>query len=251
MLGRRGEFSEGQRLGEEALRLAVEDGRGTLPLIAHGSLGQLYLTKGDWEAAIRVLEAGRALGRASDDRDFSEIMAGDLGFAYGWTGRLAEGLALLEEALKAALQRRARLFESTHARKLSTVYLLAGRLDEARQHAYQALDLARQQKAREIEANALFALAEVHTHASPADVQQAETAYRDALALAEPRGMRPPHRPLQTRPRQALAAHGPARAGAGASHHRNDDVPRDGDDVLAGAGRGRGGGGTGLSSQAG
>src|SRR5215471_17205334 len=33
---------------------------------------------------------------------------------------------------------------------------------------------------------------------------------------------------------RALPAHGPARAGAGAPHHRNDDVPRDGDDVLAG-----------------
>jgi tetratricopeptide (TPR) repeat protein len=74
---------------------------------------------------------------------------------------------------------------------LSEVYLRAGRLDEARQHAHQALDLARQHKARGNEAWALFALGEVHTHASPPDVQQAETAYRDALALAEPRGMRP------------------------------------------------------------
>ena len=36
----------------------------------------------------------------------------------------------------------------------------------------------------------LLALGEVHTHASPPDAQQAETAYRRALALAEPRGMR-------------------------------------------------------------
>ena len=37
-------------------------------------------------------------------------------------------------------------------------------------------------------------------------------------------------------PRQALPAHGPARAGARAPHHRDDDVPRDGHAVLAGAG---------------
>jgi tetratricopeptide (TPR) repeat protein len=191
VLGERGEFREGQRLGEEALRLAVEDGRALLPLIAHGCLGEHYLTKGDWAAAIRVLEAGRALGRASDDRDWSEIIAANLGLAYGYTGRIAEGLALLEETLNSALQRRAHLFAFDFSRRLNTVYLLAGRLDEARQHAHQALDLARQQKARGAEANALFALAEVHTHASLPDVQQAETAYRDALALAEPRGMRP------------------------------------------------------------
>src|SRR4029453_9575751 len=50
----------------------------------------------------------------------------------------------------------------------------------------------------------------------------------------------PPRRPLPPRPRQALPAHGQARAGAGAPHHRDDDVPRDGHDVLAGAGRRRG-----------
>jgi class 3 adenylate cyclase len=44
----------------------------------------------------------------------------------------------------------------------------------------------------------------------------------------------PPRRPLPSRPRQALPAHGQARAGAGAPRHRDDDVSRDGDDVLAG-----------------
>jgi tetratricopeptide (TPR) repeat protein len=138
-----------------------------------------------------VSEAGQAFGRASDDRDWSESMAVFLGLAYGRTGRLAEGLALLEEGLKAALERRARAFAPGRARMLSTVYLLAGRLDEARQHAHQALDRARQQKQRAFEAGALLALGEVHTHASPPDIQQAETAYQDALALGEPRGMRP------------------------------------------------------------
>ena len=43
-------------------------------------------------------------------------------------------------------------------------------------------------------------------------------------------------RALPPRPREALPAYGQARAGAGASHHGDDDVPRDGDEVLAGAG---------------
>jgi tetratricopeptide (TPR) repeat protein len=74
---------------------------------------------------------------------------------------------------------------------MSAVYLLAGRLDEARQHARQALDLARQEKARGQEAGALFALGAVYADASPPDVQHAESTYGEALALAEPRGMRP------------------------------------------------------------
>src|SRR2546425_4143079 len=48
----------------------------------------------------------------------------------------------------------------------------------------------------------------------------------------------PPRRPLPPRPRQALPAHGQAAGRAGAPHHRDDDVPRDGHDVLAGEGGG-------------
>src|SRR5262249_48178419 len=50
-------------------------------------------------------------------------------------------------------------------------------------------------------------------------------------------------RPLPRWSRQALPAHRQARAGPGASHEGDDDVPRDGHGVLAGAG---GGGAEGL-----
>src|SRR6185369_13969922 len=45
-------------------------------------------------------------------------------------------------------------------------------------------------------------------------------------------------RPLPPRPRQALPAHGQAGGGAGAPHDRDDDVPRYGHGILAGAGGG-------------
>jgi predicted ATPase/class 3 adenylate cyclase len=186
-----GEFAEGSRYGEEGLQLAMEEGRGEAPIIARGCLGILYLAKGDLEAAVRLLEAGRALCRAADNRNWSEIIAGALGEAYGHAGRLEEALALLEEALRAAVRRGALNFQTEHARQLSAVYLLTGRLEEAWQHACQAHDLARKQQARGLEAAALFQLGAVHAHASPPDVSQAEMGYREALALAESRGMRP------------------------------------------------------------
>ncbi|HEV2057126.1 MAG TPA: tetratricopeptide repeat protein [Methylomirabilota bacterium] len=183
-----GEFDEGRRHGEEAVRLAMVR-QGPSPIIAHGCLGLLYLAQGNLEAAVRVLEQGLALGRAADDRAWAFSIAGALGEAYARTGRLAEGLALLEETLRDTLQRGANL--RLIVRRLSAAYRLAGRLDEARPHARQALDLARQQKARGEEAAALFALGAIHADAGPPDVQQAETSYREALALAEPRGMHP------------------------------------------------------------
>src|SRR5262249_16380586 len=51
-----GAFIEGRHYGEEALHLAMLEGRGTTPLLAHGTLGHLYLAQGDLEHAIRVLE---------------------------------------------------------------------------------------------------------------------------------------------------------------------------------------------------
>jgi class 3 adenylate cyclase/tetratricopeptide (TPR) repeat protein len=191
VLGERGEFREGLQLGEEALGLSIAEGSGMSPLVAHGSLGVLYLNKGDWEAAIRVLEAGLALGRASDNRDWSENIAELLGLAYGQTGRFAESIALLQEMLNVALQRHALYLQTRRHTYLSTVCLLAGRLEEARQHARQARDLVRQTKQRGVEARAFFALGEVHTHTSPPAVQQAETTYRKALTLAAELGMRP------------------------------------------------------------
>jgi tetratricopeptide (TPR) repeat protein len=186
-----GEFAEGRRHGEAALRLAMAEGRATTPTMAHACLGLLSLAQGDLEAALRVLDRGLALCRASGNRVSEGLIAGALGETYARVGRLAEGLALLEEACKEALGTGALGAYAIYVRQLSAVDLLAGHLDEASQHADQALDLARQQQARGNEALALFQLGAVHAYASPPDVQRAEACYREALALADALGMRP------------------------------------------------------------
>src|SRR5262249_23741272 len=119
------------------------------------------------------------------------------------------------------------------------IYLSTGRIDDAASYAREALALTRQVEARAGEAHALCLAGDVASTAGE-DNKAAERSYRESLALASELGMRPPRRPLPPRPRQALPAHGPARAGAGTPHHRDDDVPRDGDDVLAGEGAGTG-----------
>jgi len=184
-----GVFVEGRRHGEEALRLATLEGRGATPIMAHGCLGSLYLAKGDLEQAIRVLEQGLALCRASGNRDWLQMIAAVLGSAYALHGRVAEGRALLEEGVSESL-RMGGLPGLSYV-QLSEVCRLAGRGDEAGQHARQALDLARQQKARGDEARALHQLGVVQAHANPPDVAQAQAHYQQVLALAEELGMRP------------------------------------------------------------
>jgi tetratricopeptide (TPR) repeat protein len=218
VLGMLGEFAEGRRHGEEAHRLAMGDGQWyNAPFAIHARLGCLYLSQGDLEAAIRVFEEGLALCRTSGNRAPLWAIVGGLGEAYVHTGRLDEGLALLEEAHRDDLRTGALGAQYvSHLRQLSAVYLLAGRCDEAWQHACQAFDLGREQKLRGEEAHALFQLGAVHAHASPPDVQQAEPHYREALMLAGELGMRPLqahcHRGLGTlyaqtgRPEQASAA---------------------------------------------
>jgi tetratricopeptide (TPR) repeat protein len=186
-----GAFAEGRSHGEEALRLATLAGRGNAPIVAHACLGHLYLTQGDLEHAIRVLEQGLALCRASGNRDWLRPIVAGLGYASALQGRLAEGRALLEEAIREDIRTGALGHHSGRVAWLSEVCRLAGHGEEAWQHARQALDLARQQKQRGHEALALHQLGALHARAAPPDVTQATAHYQQALALAEELGMRP------------------------------------------------------------
>jgi tetratricopeptide (TPR) repeat protein len=191
-LSRLGAFAEGRRHGEEALRLATLVGRGTLQINAHGFLGRLYLTQGDLEPAIRMLEQGLALCRASGTGGaFLRQIVSDLGSAYALQGRLAEGRALLEEAISESNRTGGLQNLAYWVAQLSEVCRRAGCGEEAWQHARQALDLARQQKERANEVHALYQHGVIHAHADPPDVAQAKAHYQQALALAEELGMRP------------------------------------------------------------
>jgi tetratricopeptide (TPR) repeat protein len=186
-----GAFAEGRHHGEEALRLAPLAGRGDTPIVAHGGLGLLSLAKGDLEHAIQVCDQGLALCRASGSRTWLRPIVAGLGSAYALQGHLAEGRALVEEAIREGISTGALQNHSLWVARLSEVCRLAGHGDEARQHARQALDLARQQKDRGNEAHALHQLGAVHAHPDPPDVEQAEAHYQQALALSEELGMRP------------------------------------------------------------
>jgi tetratricopeptide (TPR) repeat protein len=190
-LGALGAFAEGRRHGEEALRLATLEGRGTTPIIAHGCLGRLYLAQGDLEHAIRVCDQGLTLCRTSGHQVWLRLITADMGYAYALQGRLAEGRARLEEAISEMVHTGGRPGYAYQVAWLSEVCRLAGRGEEAWQHAHQALDLARQYKARADEALALHQLGVVHAYAAPPDVAPAEAHYQQALALAEELGLRP------------------------------------------------------------
>ena len=83
--------------------LATLEGRDT-PALVHCRLGHLYLAQGYLEHAIQVLEQGLALCRAFSSRSLLPSTAAGLGSAYALQGRLAEGRALLEEAMSEGIR---------------------------------------------------------------------------------------------------------------------------------------------------
>ena len=118
-------------------------------------------------------------------------MSSTLGYAYALSGRSAEAIPLLEEAVERPVLTGTQEGQSLRTIWLSEAYLLAGREAEARAPAQRALGLARQHKERGYEAYTLLLLGEIAAREDPPDVGEAEDHYRQALAIAEDLGMRP------------------------------------------------------------
>jgi predicted ATPase/class 3 adenylate cyclase len=186
-----GQFAEGQRHAEEALRLATAGGHGALPIIAYGSLGQLLCAKGDIAQAIRALRQCVALCRASGHQTWWRYAAAGLGYASALQGHLTEGRALLEEVVSASVGTGGPRGLGGWTAWLSEVWRLLGNDEEARKHACQALDFTRQTKERPNEALALYQLGTVYAHAAAPEAAQADVYYQQALVLTAELGMRP------------------------------------------------------------
>jgi tetratricopeptide (TPR) repeat protein len=186
-----GAFDEGAARGEEAVRLAEAVDHPFSRTQAYFALGSLYLRKGDLPKAIPVLERGLGLCQVAYILTWFPTVAATLGYAYTLAGRVAEALPLLQQA---AGQDTSRGISAAHARwvaYLSEAYLLTGHMAEAHGLARSALAFARDLKTRGNEAYALRLIGEIHARQDPPEVEAAEAAYRQALALAEELGMRP------------------------------------------------------------
>ena len=151
----------------------------------------MHLVQGNFEAAISALESSLAVSRAADERDWSVLTSAALGEAYARAARIAEGVALLEETSRDALDGGAASTQFGLDQRLAAVYLLAKRLDDALRHTRRSLHAARQQNARGLEASSLFTMGEIHRSTDFAQVERAAPAYQEALALAQSCGMRP------------------------------------------------------------
>jgi class 3 adenylate cyclase/tetratricopeptide (TPR) repeat protein len=203
-----GEFAEAMTCAEEAVRIAREIDHPASLVYAYRGLGLVFLRRGALVQAIPPLERAVELCRIAQVRILFDVAAAHLGYAYALSGRLPEGVALLEEALADP----ASTGTGNHPLLLAYLgeaHLLARRRDDAITVAQRALDLAHRQKERGNEAWVLRLLGEIAAQADPPDVKSAEEHYGQALARADELGMRP------------LAAH--CHLGLGNLHRRAHD----------------------------
>jgi class 3 adenylate cyclase/tetratricopeptide (TPR) repeat protein len=184
-----GTFAEGIAIGEDGVRIAASVDHPFSLAFACYMAGYVALRHGNVAKAIAVLERGLTRCQEAHLPLMSPLVTSFLGSAYALGGRVADALPLLGQTM----QQRA---ESNRIHRilgleLSEAYLLIGRLADAHMLATRTLAFSRERQERNFQARALWLLGEIYTHRDPSEIDQAETHYRQALALADELGMRP------------------------------------------------------------
>jgi tetratricopeptide (TPR) repeat protein len=162
------------------------------------TVGQVYraaatlgLLQGDWTKARAAVERGLASARTgsvilrSSALTMSAWVLAQLGQASEALERLREGEQLVEHRLAQGVIS----YRSWDYHALARASLLLGRLDEAQALGDRAVKFSRGQPGYAAYASHL--LGDIAIHPDRFDAERGEAHHRHALALAEPRGMRP------------------------------------------------------------
>jgi class 3 adenylate cyclase/tetratricopeptide (TPR) repeat protein len=186
-----GDFGEGDVHATEALKIAEAVDLPIDVVIACFANGILGLRKGDVEPAISVLERALGLCERGHVLFWLPLVSACLGAAYALSGRAAEAVPLLARAVKEHADMRLMGVHSLFVAWHGEAQLLAGQLAEAAASADEALALALRHREGGHEAWSRWLVGEVAAHPGRDDLTAAEAAYRQSLAIADARGMRP------------------------------------------------------------
>jgi class 3 adenylate cyclase/tetratricopeptide (TPR) repeat protein len=186
-----GEFADGIRLGEDAIRIAEAANHPFSLGQALLNLGVLYVRKGDLRLACALLERGPGLSGISKVSALATGISAALGYAYALTGRLADGIPLVEAGVEQAGAKRIAARHSLWVAWLAEAYLLAGRPEDAWRVAERALALSREHNERGNLAYAFRVLGRIAARSRPPQELDAGKFYLSAIALGSELGMRP------------------------------------------------------------
>jgi class 3 adenylate cyclase/tetratricopeptide (TPR) repeat protein len=190
-LAQLGRFSEAIEYETEAIRLADPQKAFAVGL-AHIAANTLYPLKGDWAKARLQIEHGIAVLRKGNVLMMLPGMVASSAWVLAQLGETSEALDRLRES-KQSLERQVAEGSVSHLgliyHALGRACLLLGRLDEARSLGNRAVEVSTRYPG--FTAHGLHLLGDIATHPDRFDAESGERHYRQALALAEPRGMRP------------------------------------------------------------
>jgi class 3 adenylate cyclase/tetratricopeptide (TPR) repeat protein len=191
-LAQLGRFADAVRYAAEAIRLAEPTGQAYSLAMAHWAASTLYPLHGDWTKArsfterwISVVEAGNIFLQASYAMASSAWVLAQL----GETGKALERLGRGKELLARQIDRGLVAQRGWVYHALGRACLRLDRLNDARSLAGCVVESLPGHQG--FVAHALHLLGDIASHPDRFDASTAETEYRRALALAEPRGMRP------------------------------------------------------------
>jgi tetratricopeptide (TPR) repeat protein len=184
-----GDFADAAAAASEALTIAEALDQPVSRILASFSLGPLRVLQADLPAAAAVLERGLDVCRRYDVAMLFPMVALNLAPVYAVTGRIAESVALLEQATASEASGAAVGRVLMTDLLASEAYLTAARLDQAETFAHRAVEAARRLGRRGCKAWALRVISDVA--AERRDVVTAEDQYRQSLTLAAELGMRP------------------------------------------------------------
>ncbi|MDO8476257.1 MAG: tetratricopeptide repeat protein [Candidatus Rokubacteria bacterium] len=191
-LAQLGRFAEAAEHETEAIRLAEPTQHAFTVGLAHRAAGTLQLLKGDWGKARSLLERWIAVLRTGNVVILLPSAVASSAWALAQLGEASEALSRLREA-EQLLERLAAMgivgLSGWAYHSLGRAGLLLGRLDEARRLSDRAVESS--PRLPGFAAHALHLLGDIATHPDRFDAETGEAHYRQALALAEPRGMRP------------------------------------------------------------
>jgi len=191
-LCRLGRFSEAAEYLAEAIRIAEATRHAYTLGTAHRGALMLHVAYGDWTKAHVESAQMMTVLRSAHNVDLLPAAVAHFALVLARLGETSAALSRLHEGEQLLEQIAARGLVGPQAFNycaLVQAALLLGRLDDARRLGNRVVEFYVPQPGNV--AHALYLLGDVASHPDRLDAETADANYRKALALAEPRGMRP------------------------------------------------------------
>ena len=187
-----GRFAEAEDYEIEMLRLAESTRAAHTIGFTLRAAVTLRLLKGDWAKARALIERWVGLVRSGNLALQRPTAIASCAWVQAQAGEASEALKSLDEGEQSIRRQVASgvvVNQGSAYHCLGRASLRLGRMDEARRLADRAIESSFSQPG--FAAHALHLLGDIASHPDGFDLQTGEVYYRRALALAEPRGMRP------------------------------------------------------------